>query len=315
MSTWNQLLEELQRLGGEARDEWFKEKLETGISEVSRLRNDRNVLVYHSAFLQKPHVNPAHIIMMAEDLNGVMAAFSGMDWSKGLTIVLHTPGGATMAVQSLVSYIRSKFDDVEVIVPAFAMSAGTMLSLASDRVVMGNQSQLGPIDPQLSINGSQHSARAIVAQFEQAQRDILGDPSTGAPPNPMAAHVWAPIMGSLGPSLLQYAQDQLDFSESMVAEWLEKYMKSSAADPSGESKAVAHFFNDASNHKSHDKRIGIVEARDAGVEVEKLEEDQNLQEAVLTLYHVLTILSEQTPMAKIITSGSGRNWVKNWNES
>lgn len=312
MATWNELLNELQRLGGPARDEWFSQKLESGIEEIAALRGDRNVLVYHSGFLQKPDVRPGHYIMMPEDVNGVMAAFKGMVWDKGLTIVLHTPGGATMAVQTLVSYIRSKFEDVEVIVPAFAMSAGTMLALASNRVVMGHQSQLGPIDPQLSINGSQHSARAIVAQFEQAQREILGDARTGAPANPLAGHVWAPILGALGPSLLQYAQDQLDFSESMVASWLEKYMKAGATDPAAEAADVAKFFNDASNHKSHDKRIGIDEARDAGVTVERLEDDQPLQEAVLTLYHILTILIEQTVVTKIITSGSGRNWVKNW---
>jgi hypothetical protein len=312
MSTWNDLLAELQRLGGPARDEWFAEKLDSGIASIAKLRGDRNVLVYHSGFLQKPDVRPGHIIMMPEDVNGLMAAFKGMNWSSGLTVILHTPGGATMAVQTLVSYIRSKFDDVEVIVPAYAMSAGTMLALASNRVVMGHQSQLGPIDPQVSVNGSQHSARAIVAQFEEARREILGDTTKGTPPNPLAAHVWAPVIGSLGPSLLQYAQDQLDFSESMVAGWLETYMKSGASDPHAEAVQVAQFFNDASNHKSHDKRIGIAEAAEAGVVVEKLEDNQALQEAVLTLYHVLTILIEQTGATKIITSGGGRNWVKNW---
>jgi hypothetical protein len=314
MATWNELLGALQRLGGPARDEWFGEQLESGIQELSTLRGDRNVLIYYSAFLQKPNVHPTAVMMMPEDVNGFMAAFKGMDWGKGLTLVLHTPGGATMAVQTLVDYMRSKFSDVEVIVPALAMSAGTMMALASDRVVMGNQSQLGPIDPQLSINGFQHSARAIVAQFEEAYRQILGDPTTGARGNPDAAHVWAPILGSLGPSLLQYAQDQLDFSESMVAAWLRAHMVASAGDPGAEAARIARFFNDASNHKSHDKRIGIEEARAVGVTVEKLEDDQALQETVLTLYHVLTILVEQTNVAKIITSGNNRNWVKNWVE-
>ncbi|WP_166806199.1 hypothetical protein [Cryobacterium cheniae] len=46
--------------------------------------------------------------------------------------------------------------------------------------------------------------------------------------------------------------------------------------------------------------------------VEKLEDAPALQEAVLTPYHVLTIVIEQTPVAKIITSGSGQNWDKQW---
>lgn len=309
MSTWNELLNELNRLGGAARDEWFNAKLDEAIGRVSRERGGRNVLVYFSAFLQKGDVPPGHIIMMPEDVNGFMSSFHGMDPSKGLTVVMHTPGGATMAVQSLVEYTRSKFSDVEVIVPAFAMSAGTMYALAADRIVLGRQSQLGPIDPQLSFGGRQHSARSIVEQFDQARREIVGDPDKDVPANPAAANLWAPVLGSFAPSLLQFANDQLDFSESMVAGWLARYMFAGDAGKAGD---VANFFNDASRHKSHDKRIGIQEAREQSLTVEQLEDDQSLQEAVLTLYHFLTILVEQTPTTKILSSGSGRNWMKSW---
>jgi membrane-bound ClpP family serine protease len=209
-----------------------------------------------------------------------------------------------MATQSIVDYLRSKFTKFEVIVPTYAMSAGTMMALASDVIVLGNQSQLGPIDPQLNVNGQQHSARAIVEQFEQAQTEIMA--------NPMAAHVWAPIIGSHGPALLQYAQDQLDFSKRMVANWITKYMMASSEDPAGNGERIADYFNNASIHKSHDKRIGIDEALEQGVVVEKLEDNQALQEAVLTLYHVFTIIVEQTSITKLLTSGPDRQWVKNW---
>ncbi|WP_096359516.1 MULTISPECIES: SDH family Clp fold serine proteinase [unclassified Microbacterium] len=308
MGTWNELLNELSRLGGPARDEWFTSKLDEAIATLAQIR-DRNVLVYFSSFLQKGDVPPGHIIMMPEDVNGFMAAFHGMDKTKGLTVLMHTPGGATMAVQSLVEYTRSMFNDVEVIVPAFAMSAGTMYALASDRIILGRQSQLGPIDPQLSIAGRQHSARSIVEQFDQARREIVGDASAGTPADPFAANLWAPILGSFAPSLLQFANDQLDFSESMVAGWLERYM---FAGDTGKAVAVANFFNDASQHKSHDKRIGVDEARAQGLTVELLEDNQALQEAALTLYHILTILVEQTPTTKLISAGGGRNWVKSW---
>jgi len=309
MATWNSLLQELSRLGGAARDEWFTSKLEESIRDLSVLREHRNVLVYFSAFLQKGELPPSHLIMMPEDVNGFMAAFHGMDASKGLTVVMHTPGGATMAVQSLVDYTRSKFDDVEVIIPAYAMSAGTMFALSANKIVLGRQSQLGPIDPQLSVAGRQQSARSIVEQFDEARREIAGDPAKNKPGNPAAANLWAPVLGSYAPSLLQFAKDQLDFSESMVAGWLSRYM---FKDDHPKASAVANFFNDASKHKSHDKRIGVEEARGQGLEIELLEDNQELQEAALTLYHVLTILVEQTPTTKIISSGHERNWVKSW---
>lgn len=268
------------------------------------MRGGTNVIVYSSAFLQKPSVQSEALMIMPEDINGFMAAMTGMNWDAGLTLVLHTPGGVTMATQSIVDYLRSKFSKMEVVVPVFAMSAGTMIALASDRIVLGNHSQLGPIDPQLQMNGRQHSARAIVEQFVQAHDEILQ--------NPLAAHVWAPILASHGPALLQYAQDQLDFSEGIVAAWLTKFMKSADPDPVAEGKRIARYFNDASGHKSHDKRIGRDEAYEVGVVVESLEANQELQEVVLTLYNVLTILFEQTSVTKIITSGPGRSWLKHW---
>jgi hypothetical protein len=108
--------------------------------------------------------------------------------------VLHTPGGDPNAAETIVSYLRSKFDYIEVIVPALAMSAGTMISLAADLIVLGRQSQLGPIDPQIPFGGRYVSARAIVDQFEQAKLHILGNPAAGIPQNLDAGHVWAPIL-------------------------------------------------------------------------------------------------------------------------
>lgn len=57
-----------------------------------------------------------------------MATLHGMEWEKGLTLILHTPGGVTNAAESIVSYLHSKFSDIETIVPTIAMSAGTMIS-------------------------------------------------------------------------------------------------------------------------------------------------------------------------------------------
>ena len=52
-------------------------------------------------------------------------------------------------------------------------------------------------------------------------------------------------------------------------------------------KAAAHF--NAASHKSHGRRIDRDEARGQGLDVEDLEANQELQEAVLTLYHLVTI--------------------------
>lgn len=207
------------------------------------------------------------------------------------------------------AYLRSKFDDIEVIVPTFAMSAGTMISLASNRIVMGRQSQLGPIDPQMVIGGRSLSARAVVEQFERARLEIVGDGTPEHPGDLNMAHVWAPVLATIGPALLQEAQNALDYSERMVAGWLAAYMLDG---DTAKGEAIAQHFNDASRHLSHGRRIGREEARDQGVIVEDLEDDQDLQEEVLTLYHLSTIIFQNGPQTKLFESTTGTRYVKNW---
>lgn len=313
MPSWNELLDLVDNLADDdKRAHWLTDSMTNALARIGGLRATggaapRNVILYASAFLQKPSVPPVVTMITPEDINGLMSVVYGMDCSRGLTLILHTPGGVTTAAESLVAYLRSKFDDVEAIVPALAMSAGTMISLSADRIVMGRQSQLGPIDPQMSTGGGRSvSAGAVVELFQRARTDVLA--------NTDAAHVWAPVVQSMGPSLLLEAENALGYSERMVANWLAAWMFKDRPDPMTEGLQVAKHFNDAITNKSHGRRIDRNEARMQGLAVEDLEDDQELQEAVLTAYHILTIMFEKSPpLAKVVWSDAGRKWLKNWN--
>jgi len=305
MPTWNELLAEFEQQAPEDRGQWLGTSLTDAIQSVSSFRGGKNVVLYGSAFLQKQNVPQGHVSITHEDLNGLMSVIKGMDWGAGLTLVLHTPGGVTNATESLVDYLHAKFSNIEVIVPTYAMSAGTMISMAADRIVMARHSQLGPIDPQMPMPGGRsYSARAISDQFEQAKAEIAADPS--------AARAWAPILATLGPGLVKEATNNLEYSERMVANWLKSYMLSGSADAETEAARIAHYFADNAQHKSHGRRIGRDEARDQGLVVEDLEDNQDAQEAVLTMYHLMTIWFEQTLVTKMIWSSKGLTWVKNW---
>lgn len=305
MGSWHDLLTELESQPESERAAWTDRRIREALGQVRALRHSRNVIYYASAFLQKPVGVPAPWLQItAEDLNGFMSAIHGMDCAEGLTLLLHTPGGVTNATESIVAYLFSKFTSIEVIVPTFAMSAGTMIALASDRIVMGRQSQLGPIDPQLPVGGSFVSAGAIVNQFSQAHKEILQ--------NRDAAHVWAPILQSLGPALLTEAQDALVYGERMVGRWLSMRMFAGETDRDKKAKRTAKYFSDKGTHKSHGRRIDRDDARAHDVVVEDLEESQALQEAVLTAYHLFTILFEKSPTTKIVVTHQGKAWMKNF---
>jgi hypothetical protein len=311
MPAWTDLLTEVESVSNDQKGAWINARLTSALQSIGVRRGGRNVILYGSAFLQKPTVSPSLLQLTHEEINGFMSVLYGMKWAENLTLILHTPGGVTNAAETIVAYLCSKFQDIEVIVPTYAMSAGTMISLASQRIVMGRQSQLGPIDPQMPVGGRFISARAIVDQFDRAKSDILADRN--------AAHAWAPVLQAVGPALLQEAQNALEYGERMVAGWLRDRMfapgakadarAKAAADE--KSKAVAAYFNDAANHKSHGRRIDRLEAEAQGVSVEPLEASQELQEDVLTAYHVMTILFEKTQTAKMLMNHQGKLWIKN----
>ena len=132
----------------------------------------RNTIAYYSAFLTR---SVAGTDINDSDMTGFMNALKGMDCSKGLDLILHTPGGSPAAAEAIVSYLRSKFhNDIRVIVPQISMSAGTMIACAAKVIIMGKQSSLGPIDPQ--FNGI--PAYNIKAEFEEAKADLAVHPET-----------------------------------------------------------------------------------------------------------------------------------------
>ena len=67
-----------------------------------------------------------------------------------ISLYLYTRGGDTLVAWSLVNLIRQFTETLEVIVPSKAHSAGTLICLGANSIIMTKQATLGPIDP--SVN-------------------------------------------------------------------------------------------------------------------------------------------------------------------
>ncbi|QLH52789.1 MAG: hypothetical protein CH6_0115 [Candidatus Kapaibacterium sp.] len=108
--------------------------------------------------------------------------------TKKISLYIYTQGGEFCAAWSLVNLIRSYCKVFEVIVPFRCLSAGTLICLGADKIIMTKQALLGPIDP--SLNGSLNpispinpgvpipvSAEAINAYLEIAKKELgIKDP-------------------------------------------------------------------------------------------------------------------------------------------
>ena len=304
MPSWPVLLDEFNRQpSAEEKTGWTDSQLSGFLSRIAQRRNT-NVVVYVSGFLHKPVVPTVLTSITREDINGMMAAISGLDFDKGLSLILHTPGGEMAATETLVDYLRSKFRYIETIVPVYAMSGGTMIALGSDLIVLGKQSQLGPIDAQMTLPNGTVSASSILGQFNRARNEISEDRN--------AAIVWAPILRTMGPSLLHQATNALELGQQMAASWLAMYMFQDFDDPEEKAAEVANYFNSEDVHLAHGRRIGVDECEEVGLRVERMEADQDFQDEILSVYHLLSIIFEQSAAVKIVRNQNGQSWVKNF---
>ena len=229
-----------------------------------------------------------------------MEAVSNIE-ERELDLILHSPGGSAEAAESIVEYLRQRFDHIRVIIPVSAMSAATMIALSANEIVMGQHSQLGPIDPQFIISTPEGPrsapAQAILKQFELAKQECR---------QPQNLAAWMPILRTYAPGLLTQCEDSRKLASDMVAGWLSRYMH-----PKDEDKAakIANWFADYESFHSHGRRVGRDKARSVEVKITDLEYDPKLQDAVLSVHHATMHTFSSTPAAKIIENHHGRAWV------
>lgn len=77
----------------------------------------------------------------------VLEHLESMGRAKHIDLFLYTTGGITIAATGLVALLREYCDRFSVIIPFKAQSAGTLIALGADSIVMNKVSQLSPVDP------------------------------------------------------------------------------------------------------------------------------------------------------------------------
>lgn len=291
MPNWNELLNEVKALGSAY--DVLRRRYLSQLHEVTK----RNIIVYCSGWLQKQGVPGAGI--NDEDKNGFMNAVNGLDRSLGLDLVLHTPGGETAATESLVDYLRQMFNgDIRAIVPQLALSGGTMISCACKSILMGKQSSLGPVDPQ--FNGI--PAHGVLEEFNRAYDEIRADQSK--------IPVWQPIIAKYSPAFIGECQKAVSWSETLVREWLATGM---LAQDDKRAEKIDRIVEELTNHAlslSHARHLSPATCIEMGLRVDMLENNQKLQDAVLSLHHVYMLTMSQTAAFKIIENHKGAAFIK-----
>ena len=198
-----------------------------------------------------------------------------------LCVFLTTGGGYIEVVQRIVELMRHHYREVEFVVPNFAYSAGTVLVMSGDRIWMDYYSRLGPIDPQVEIEGMLVPATGYLIQYERlrekAQEGHLTD-----------AEVDLMISGFNQAELYAYEQAR-ELSVSLLKSWLARYKfkswtktETSGRDVTEEmrelrAEEIARKLNDTDTWHSHAHGISMeVLRRDLNLKIDDYGTDDSL---------------------------------------
>ena len=84
---------------------------------------------------------------------------------KEVDFLIVSNGGDPITSLRIMSLLRERFDKVSVLLPYVAYSAATVLSLGADEIVMHPYSNLGPVDPQLTVSHMDDTGKQERFQF------------------------------------------------------------------------------------------------------------------------------------------------------
>ena len=273
----------------------------------------RVVIAYGTAWLHGAGPEAAYSVD-GRDVHALMEVCHRVE-GRELDLILHSPGGSPEAAEQVLNYLRTQFDHIRCFVPLQAKSAATMIALGCDEIFMGLHSELGPIDPQLVVpfaDGRRLApAHAILRDFERAQGELAERTALLV--------AWTPILRTYAGGLIEVCRQAVEMSQDVVAGWLETHMLAhpDAGIPPGKrakrAREIAEYFGSKDSYdrfRTHGRPIRIEELRaQKGLVVRALEDDDDLQDAVLSYYHALDF-TLNGPAAKVVENHLGRRLVR-----
>ena len=168
--------------------------------------------------------------------------------SSNVDLMLQTPGGIIDACEKVISVLNLRLETYRVLIPSWAKSAGTIIALASHEIVMGVNSELGPIDPQ--FNG-------IPAEF------IRDDPAQQYP-------------------IRQIAESAIVRTRKLASQVLSKGMLK--GENSSKISGLVDQLSSAQSYSSHGAVINAEEVQSLGLRAKFLDSKDELWKKIWLLY-------------------------------
>ena len=261
------------------------EQLRGLLTKLEKAR-DRPALVYWTT--------PMARISLAAELP-LFDQLRALNHPRELDVVLHTFGGDTEAPWRFISLIREYTEELSVLIPHHALSAGTLIALGADEIIMTPLSTLGPIDPSRTHpllpkrEGAKEPEPISVQDMRHAMQFIQeaasNNPEFAYTPEAMA-QIFQALFDKIHPLAIGAIEQSYALAKLIGARCLATHMKEEE-DTERISTIVSKLCDD---YKSHQYKIGRTEAKALQLKVTNASDpvDRILTE-LLTFYSARTI--------------------------
>ena len=200
-----------------------------------------------------------------------------------IDLLLHTPGGDVDAAEKLITLVRSATGEegqLRVIVPDYAKSAGTLMALGANTIVMSDSSELGPIDPQISSKGGDgrdvvYSVLTYLNAYDEARQALTAAPND--PASLITFEKFDPVLVRKFKSIRDRARM---FAENLLKRRGANFSK------------IANDLMDVSRYPSHGQMIDWEQARTIGLPIEYLAPTDTVWRKYWALYCHLRLAIE-----------------------
>ncbi|MBI2329794.1 hypothetical protein HYU94_00160 [Candidatus Daviesbacteria bacterium] len=152
------------------------------IKKIEEKRKSRVITMIHRQETLSILGIPLTRYITIEDSEQILRAIRLTPDTLPIDLILHTPGGLLLASEQIANALKRRQGKVTVIIPFYAMSGGTLISIAADEILMAKDAVLGSLDPIISsAGGNFYPAVSIVQALTVANKNrsdqtlILGD--------------------------------------------------------------------------------------------------------------------------------------------
>lgn len=280
----------------------LEKERKTQLQRISTIRG-RSVLVYASALNKQ-----ADISISYEDRLPFQDQLSNINLPE-VDIILETPGGSAEVAEDLVNMLRTKFLKVGMIIPGYSKSAGTIMAMSGDEILMEPSSALGPIDAQMIQNNKRFSAHAFLEGLKKIKEEVIEKNNLN--------RAYIPILQNISPADIQACENAQDFSKILVTQWLSKYKfkywdthSSGAKVTSNEKeKRAEEIATTLCNHGkwlTHARSLTLKDLREMRLQVTDYSEQEELCDAIRRYYTLLMITFDITSIFKVFETPSSQ---------